>query len=79
MAQVCRWAAEQGFLQVTLTTFRTVPWNAPFYEKLGFVELAPVAWTPGLRARAAAETAAGLPAADRAVLGRNLSPEKPRR
>ena len=25
---------------VTLTTFRAIPWNAPFYARLGFVELA---------------------------------------
>ncbi len=33
---VCRWAKAAGFLKVTLSTFRAVPWNQPFYEKLGF-------------------------------------------
>jgi GNAT superfamily N-acetyltransferase len=33
---VCRWAAERGFDWVTLTTFREVPWNMPFYARLGF-------------------------------------------
>lgn len=28
--------AEQGAPAVTLTTFRDVPWNAPFYERRGF-------------------------------------------
>jgi GNAT superfamily N-acetyltransferase len=28
-----RW---RGLAAVTLTTFRAVPWNAPFYRKLGF-------------------------------------------
>ncbi|WP_333989882.1 GNAT family N-acetyltransferase [Pseudomonas sp. S3(2024)] len=26
---------------VTLTTFRDVPWNAPFYQRMGFVEVEP--------------------------------------
>jgi GNAT superfamily N-acetyltransferase len=33
---VCRWADRQGYTAVTLTTYRDVPWNKPFYEKLGF-------------------------------------------
>ena len=32
-------AANHGCQKVTLSTFRHVPWNAPFYEKLGFVEV----------------------------------------
>lgn len=34
--EVCRWAERQGFPAVTLTTYRDVPWNAPFYAGLGF-------------------------------------------
>ncbi|HEV7763779.1 MAG TPA: GNAT family N-acetyltransferase [Thermoanaerobaculia bacterium] len=33
---VCEWAAIQGFEAVTLTTFRDVPFNRPFYARLGF-------------------------------------------
>lgn len=33
---VCEWAAVQGFGAVTLTTFRDVPFNMPFYARLGF-------------------------------------------
>ena len=32
----CRWAARQGYEGVTLTTFRDVAWNQPFYTRLGF-------------------------------------------
>src|SRR4029079_7779158 len=32
----CSWAARNGFDSVTLTTFREVPWNMPFYTRLGF-------------------------------------------
>jgi len=41
---VCDWAAAAGYDAVTLTTFRDVPWNAPFYARLGFrpvTDLAP--------------------------------------
>lgn len=34
--QVVAWSAEKGLPSVTLTTFRDVPWNAPYYERLGF-------------------------------------------
>lgn len=32
----CEWAAAEGYDSVTLTTFRDVPWNGPFYARLGF-------------------------------------------
>ena len=34
-------AANSGFEALTLTTFREVPWNAPFYRRLGFVDIEP--------------------------------------
>ena len=33
-------AKQRRLKQVTLSTFRDVPWNAPFYGKLGFREIA---------------------------------------
>lgn len=36
-------AAAEGLASVTLTTFRDVPWNAPYYRRLGFVVLEPAA------------------------------------
>jgi GNAT superfamily N-acetyltransferase len=30
------WARDQGFDAIRLVTFSHLPWNAPFYEKLGF-------------------------------------------
>ncbi|MGA1192053.1 MAG: GNAT family N-acetyltransferase, partial [Bdellovibrionota bacterium] len=32
-------ARERNFSSITLTTFKHLPWNAPFYEKHGFVSL----------------------------------------
>ena len=34
----CAWAAEEGHLEITLATYREVPWNGPFYASEGFVE-----------------------------------------
>jgi len=44
----CRWARAEGFEAVTLTTYRDVPWNGPFYASLGFVTVDALA--PGLAA-----------------------------
>jgi GNAT superfamily N-acetyltransferase len=35
---------------LTLTTFRDVPWNAPYYARLGFVALEATEYGPELRA-----------------------------
>lgn len=36
---VIMWARQKGFQHLLLTTFSNVPWNAPFYEKMGFRRL----------------------------------------
>lgn len=38
----CGWAAEQGYPEITLATYRDIPWNLPFYASEGFVERGPV-------------------------------------
>lgn len=65
---VCDWAAAAGHAQVTLTTFRWVPWNMPWYARLGFVELPPEQWSQELRAQVDSETARGLDPARRVVM-----------
>jgi 4-diphosphocytidyl-2-C-methyl-D-erythritol kinase len=60
--------AAAGDRRLTLCTFRDVPWNAPFYARLGFRELAPREWSPELAARVAEEAAHGLPPALRVVM-----------
>lgn len=37
---VCQIARQRRLKQVTLSTFRDIPWNGPFYRALGFRELA---------------------------------------
>ena len=36
LKNVILWAKDQKYDQMTLTTFLHLPWNAPFYSKLGF-------------------------------------------
>jgi GNAT superfamily N-acetyltransferase len=38
----CAWSAAAGYDQITLATYRDVPWNGPFYASEGFTELGPV-------------------------------------
>jgi GNAT superfamily N-acetyltransferase len=52
---VAAWAEGQDLTGMTLITFRGVPWNAPYYERLGFRELADAEVSPGLAALKAAE------------------------
>jgi GNAT superfamily N-acetyltransferase len=51
------WARSEGFAAMTLTTYRDVPWNRPFYESLGFV--IDDALSPGLSAIRQHERAIG--------------------
>ena len=61
-------AERAGLRGVTLTTFRDVPWNAPFYRRLGFEVLDPEDLTPGLAAAFADEARRGLPVELRVVM-----------
>jgi GNAT superfamily N-acetyltransferase len=53
---------------VTLTTFRDIPWNGPFYASCGFVELTPDQLDPRLSAVVAREAALGLDVANRCAM-----------
>jgi len=54
------WAKQRGLEALTLTTYRDVPWNRPYYERLGFRIVAEGQMTAGLRALRAREVARGL-------------------
>ncbi|MBD0709442.1 MULTISPECIES: GNAT family N-acetyltransferase [unclassified Streptomyces] len=68
-------ARERGLSALTLTTFTEVPWNAPYYHRLGFRPLAKAdpELTEGLRAISAAEAAHGLSAWPRVCMRRALA------
>jgi GNAT superfamily N-acetyltransferase len=57
---------------LTLTTFRHVPWNAPYYARCGFRVLAADELTAGLVAIRHEETAHGLDAWPRVCMRRDL-------
>lgn len=72
---VVSWAAAEGLPAVTLSTFRSVPWNGPYYARLGFTELRPDELTPGLIELLAVETAFGLDPAERIFMRRPVASE----
>jgi len=53
-------ARAAGLVGLSLSTFRDVPWNAPYYRRLGFVEVVGDALTPGMLAIRAEHLARGL-------------------
>ncbi|HEY5855868.1 MAG TPA: GNAT family N-acetyltransferase [Aldersonia sp.] len=63
-----RWGVADGRTTITLTTFRDVAWNAPYYARLGFTVIDDAALSPGLVAIRAHE--AGLDAWPRVVMRR---------
>jgi GNAT superfamily N-acetyltransferase len=63
---VIAWARGEGMTFLSLTTFRGVRWNGPFYASLGFRE---VTDSPRLAGIVAEETAKGLPDRCGMVLG----------
>ncbi|MGG6294647.1 GNAT family N-acetyltransferase [Leptolyngbya sp. AN02str] len=69
---VCQWAQQQGCQEMTLSTFRDIPWNAPFYAKLGFRLMDDSALTPALREIQQQEADYGLPIDDRVFMSRIL-------
>ncbi|HEY1752054.1 MAG TPA: GNAT family N-acetyltransferase [Caulobacteraceae bacterium] len=54
------WARGRGLPAVTLTTFRGIPWNAPFYASMGFEILDAAQMPPMLAATLANEAALGF-------------------
>ena len=57
---VAEQACEKGYTSLTLTTFRNVPWNAPWYAQMGFEILPEAALTAALRQKRQEESAHGL-------------------
>ncbi len=66
-------AHNSGFSALTLTTFRDVPWNGPFYERLGFAEVGELDSHARLRGEIAKEVSHGLPEEGRVAMIRFLA------
>ncbi|MEU3016730.1 MULTISPECIES: GNAT family N-acetyltransferase [unclassified Nocardiopsis] len=73
LAAVCDRAAEDGHDRVTLTTFRDLPWNGPWYARRGFTELPRAAWGPGLEHQWRVEEEAGIVVRVRIAMVRRLA------
>lgn len=67
-----KWAATRGFDSVTLTTYRDVPWNGPYYSRLGWTVLNPSQQGPELRALRQRERDQGLEALPRQTMIKRL-------
>jgi len=83
VSTVCDWAKANDYRNVTLTTFRDVPWNMPFYARLGFDVIRPEELSSVLRSIVEDETRRGLDPARRVVMRRPRAvysrPEAPKR
>jgi GNAT superfamily N-acetyltransferase len=66
-------AAADGLRALTLTTFRDVPWNAPYYRRLGFAVVEPADYGPQLAALVARESASVPSEAPRVAMRRALT------
>ena len=67
------WARDRGLDALTLTTYVDVPWNRPYYGRLGFRPLTPDEETAGLRAVREHERALGLEVWPRVSMRRSLT------
>lgn len=67
-----QWAREQQLQALTLTTFAHVPWNRPWYERLGFRTLNEGDLSAGLESVRTTEAAHGLDPAVRVVMRRDV-------
>ncbi|MBF6183438.1 GNAT family N-acetyltransferase [Nocardia otitidiscaviarum] len=66
-------ARARGLPALSLTTFLEVPWNAPYYERLGFRRIPDAELTPELREIRAHEAEVGLDRWPRIAMRRELA------
>ena len=68
IARVAAWAGTTGCRSLLLSTFADVPWNAPYYARLGFEAVPLERYTEALHALRAREAAAGLRVESRVIM-----------
>nr|WKF60908.1 hypothetical protein HUO10_005430 [Paraburkholderia busanensis] len=71
--EVARLARERGVMQLVLSTFRDVPWNAPYYRRLGFRDIAPNDLDASLIERRDMHIAHGLDESKRVFMRRDFA------
>ena len=70
-----KWTRTQGLLFVTLTTFDDVPWNGPYYARLGYSQIERDAISPALQTILLAEEKAGIAMAHRICMQKEIVSE----
>ncbi|MBT2789885.1 GNAT family N-acetyltransferase [Paraburkholderia strydomiana] len=70
--QVAQLARSWQIMQLVLSTYREVPWNAPYYRRLGFRDIDEAELDAALRARRDAHIARGLDESKRVFMRRDL-------
>ena len=70
--RVAAFHGPRGVARLTLTTFRDIPWNAPYYARLGFQEVADLGTEVFLKRQIDEQIRAGFPAASRVAMQRLL-------
>lgn len=60
LATAADWARARSMTCLSLTTFRSIPWNGPFYASFGFREWPAEAAPPSIRQALAHEAAKGM-------------------
>lgn len=77
MDTAAAWAKRRRMSAMTLTTFTDVPWNAPYYARLGFIVVPHASLSAELRSIRAHETAHGLDAWPRVAMQRPVDATTP--
>ncbi len=67
------YALKSDCVEITLTTFRDVPWNAPFYARVGFEAIPEQELDADLNRRLSDETALGLERSRRVAMRKPLA------
>ncbi|SMG57691.1 GNAT family N-acetyltransferase [Paraburkholderia susongensis] len=70
--QVAQIARSRQLTQLVLSTYRDVPWNAPYYRRLGFHDIETAELDAALIARRDAHIARGLDESKRVFMRRDL-------
>ena len=69
---IAAWGRERGAIAITLTTFDDIPWNGPYYQRLGFRRLDETELSPALQSIRQAEADADLPMEQRICMQLDL-------
>jgi ribosomal protein S18 acetylase RimI-like enzyme len=68
-----KWARNSDYTEITLTTLRDVPWNAPLYSRIGFEAIPEEELDEELLRRLSDESALGLERSRRVAVRKSLS------